>query len=99
LHVGETLEVEDTKSANGTRVRGEAILPGQRIRIDVGEAIYVGSTVLIVRSAQGHRAHPPARPARELRSGAFRMRDRGSRSQVDRLKILRALEKAHRTVR
>jgi pSer/pThr/pTyr-binding forkhead associated (FHA) protein len=83
LHVGETLAVEDTHSANGTRIRGEAIAPGQRVAVEVGEAIYVGGTMLVVRSAKWTRPTPPRPNA---------PRARGTR-EVERLKKLRALEK------
>ena len=46
---GLLLEVEDLRSANGTRVRDQLIQPGQRAPILAGEAITVGSTVLMVQ--------------------------------------------------
>jgi hypothetical protein len=85
LHVGETLAVEDTNSANGTRVRGEVIPPGRHIRVDVGEVIYVGAAMLVVRSVQWNRPTPPR---------AIVVRAGGSR-EVEGLKLLRALENAH----
>jgi two-component system response regulator AtoC len=45
----EGFSVEDTGSANGTRVRDEPLSPGSRLRIDAGEAIVIGSTVLMVQ--------------------------------------------------
>ena len=49
LHVGEVLLVEDARSANGTRVRDQALKPSEKTRIEPGEAIVVGSTVLMVQ--------------------------------------------------
>jgi two-component system, NtrC family, response regulator AtoC len=54
LHVtpaenGLLLEVEDLESANGTRVRDQRIEPGRRTPFLAGEAITVGSTVLMVQ--------------------------------------------------
>jgi two-component system response regulator AtoC len=41
--------VEDNGSANGTRVRDEPLAPGSRVRIDAGEAVVIGATVLMVQ--------------------------------------------------
>jgi two-component system, NtrC family, response regulator AtoC len=41
--------VEDAGSANGTRVRDEALTPGTKVRIDAGEAVVIGATVLMVQ--------------------------------------------------
>jgi two-component system response regulator AtoC len=60
LHVGDlgpSLLLEDTGSANGTRLRDQTMSPGQRIPIAPGEAISIGNTVLMVqqnRSLSGH---------------------------------------------
>jgi DNA-binding NtrC family response regulator len=58
LHVGPAFSVEDAGSANGTRVRDEPLPPRQRVVIEPGEAIVIGSTVLMVqqnRSVMGMR--------------------------------------------
>jgi DNA-binding NtrC family response regulator len=50
LHVeGQTLEIEDLRSANGTRVRGAAIAPGQRVAVLPGEAISIGWATLMIQ--------------------------------------------------
>jgi DNA-binding NtrC family response regulator len=50
LHVdGQTLEVEDLGSANGTRVRGAAIAAGQRVAVLPGEAISIGWATLMIQ--------------------------------------------------
>jgi two-component system, NtrC family, response regulator AtoC len=63
IHVGSesgvpVLTIEDVGSANGTRVRDAVIKPGEPAAIMPGEAIMVGSTVLMVlqdRPTVGHR--------------------------------------------
>ena len=52
LHVrtdasGLVLAIEDSGSVNGTRVRDAAIKPGEPVAIQVGEAVMVGSTLLM----------------------------------------------------
>src|SRR5262245_55922985 len=60
LHVGDEIEVEDLGSANGTRVHDRKLEPGTRVRILPGEAIAIGSLVLMVQ---------PNRPARASAHG------------------------------
>jgi two-component system response regulator AtoC len=63
IHVGSeggvtVLTIEDVRSANGTRVRDAEIKPGEPAAILPGEAIMIGSTVLMVlqdRPTVGHR--------------------------------------------
>jgi two-component system response regulator AtoC len=51
LHVlGDGLEIEDLGSANGTRVREQDVTRGTRVRVNLGEAITIGSTILLVQS-------------------------------------------------
>jgi two-component system response regulator AtoC len=59
LHLGEVIEIEDLHSANQTQVRGVALPPGVRVRLEPGEAISIGSTVLVIQAA--HRAGEPRR--------------------------------------
>jgi transcriptional regulator with AAA-type ATPase domain len=59
LHIGDKLEIEDLQSANRTHVRDVPILPGVRVPLARGEAIGIGSTVLVVEGA--HRAGAPRR--------------------------------------
>jgi DNA-binding NtrC family response regulator len=49
LHIGETLQIEDLGSANKTRVRDLALAPGERVTIAPGEAVAIGSTILMVQ--------------------------------------------------
>ena len=58
LHVtfgasGPVLGIEDTGSANGTRVRDSVLKEGDRVAIQVNEALMVGSTVLMVLPNRG----------------------------------------------
>src|SRR3954468_7075492 len=49
LHVGETLQIQDLRSANKTRARDVALAPGGVATIAPGEAIAIGSTILMVQ--------------------------------------------------
>ncbi len=49
LHQAGGLAIEDLGSANGTRVRGRTLTPGERIRVEPHEPVMIGSVVLIVR--------------------------------------------------
>jgi two-component system response regulator AtoC len=59
LHQGPTIEIEDLGSANGTRLRDELITPNRRVAVAPGEAITIGTTVLLVQ-----RRAPAFRPRR-----------------------------------
>src|SRR5262245_38620494 len=61
LHVGDEIEVEDLGSANGTRVHDRRLQPGARVRVLPGEAIAVGSLVLMVQPNRPARAAARAR--------------------------------------
>jgi two-component system response regulator AtoC len=51
LHVlDDGIEIEDLGSANGTRVREAEVARGTRVRVNLGEAITIGSTILLVQS-------------------------------------------------
>jgi DNA-binding NtrC family response regulator len=49
LHLGEKLEIEDLGSANGTRLRDQPIPPFQRIPVVPGDAIAIGTTLLVIQ--------------------------------------------------
>ena len=75
LHVGAVLEIEDTGSTNGTRLRGNLLPPGQRAQVLPGEAISIGwATLMIqrrrptVRATTGVTLNPadPNRPLGEV---------------------------------
>src|SRR6266550_4309679 len=50
LHLGKTLEIEDLGSANGTRLRDEPIESHRRMPFSPGDAITIGTTLLVVQS-------------------------------------------------
>src|SRR4029434_8885075 len=49
LHVGAVLEIEDTGSTNGTRLRGNLLQPGHRAQVLPGEAISIGWATLMIQ--------------------------------------------------
>src|SRR3954471_8080903 len=49
LHVGAVLEIEDTGSTNGTRLRGNLLQPGRRAQVLPGEAISIGWATLMIQ--------------------------------------------------
>jgi DNA-binding NtrC family response regulator len=59
LHLGSRLEIEDLHSANQTRVRDRPLTAGGCVPLAWGEAIGIGSTVLVVE--RSHRAGAPRR--------------------------------------
>ncbi len=63
LHIGDAIEVEDLGSANGTRVHDRRLEARLRVRVLPGEAISVGSLVLMV---QVNRSLPVQRRGRPL---------------------------------
>jgi DNA-binding NtrC family response regulator len=53
------LSIEDLGSANGTFLRDERIRPGEQVRIEQGEVVGIGSTILMVqRREAGFKARP-----------------------------------------
>jgi len=66
LHVGETLEVEDMGSANGTRVRGERLAPRTPVTVALGEVFDVGTTLLVVQAVDATAAPRRVRPHSHL---------------------------------
>ncbi len=58
IETGGALAVEDLQSSNGTFLRGERIETGRRLPIQLGEAITIGFTHLMI---QRRRAAPPRR--------------------------------------
>jgi transcriptional regulator with GAF, ATPase, and Fis domain len=49
LHLGPELRVEDLGSANGTRVRGQAVASGSTVVVAPGDVIELGSTLLVIQ--------------------------------------------------
>ena len=69
IDAGGTVAVEDLQSSNGTFVRGERIETGRRLPIQLGEAVTIGFTHLMI---QRRRPAPPRR--RFQGHGAFEER-------------------------
>ncbi len=49
LHLGNTLEIEDVSSRNGTRAGVRVVGPGQRLHVAIGEAVTIGEVTLLVQ--------------------------------------------------
>jgi two-component system response regulator AtoC len=60
LHVGDEMLFEDLGSVNGTRIKDQPIKQGDRVPINIGDTVQIGSTVLIVqrRITTGEVARP-----------------------------------------
>ncbi|MBI2895594.1 MAG: sigma 54-interacting transcriptional regulator [Deltaproteobacteria bacterium] len=69
LHVADGIELEDLGSANGTRLGDRALEPHERVELRPGEAVGVGSALLIVE-----RASIGSRPRRFWTHGYFESR-------------------------
>src|SRR5688572_29250428 len=69
LRIGPPLTIEDLGSANGTRVRGAALTPGEPVTIAVGETVDLGSMLILV---QGRST--ATRPRRLWQHGYFEAR-------------------------
>jgi len=80
LHVGDALQVEDLGSANKTRVREVAIAPGERVTISPGEAVAIGSTILMVQQ----RLPPRVRVLRPHGYFEARLEEECARSEMTR---------------
>jgi two-component system, NtrC family, response regulator AtoC len=81
LHVGRALEIEDLGSANGTLVRDLRIPAHQRITVSPGDAIAIGTTILVVQ-----RREPAFRPRRLWPHAYFETRliETCARAEIER---------------
>ena len=79
LHVGAVLEIEDTGSTNGTRLRGNLLPPGQRAQVLPGEAISIGWATLISSGVVRRCACAGCRPTPTSRDGSRRSATRRRR--------------------
>jgi two-component system response regulator AtoC len=80
LHIGEALQIEDLGSANKTRVRDVALAPGERVVIAPGEAVAIGSTILMVQQ----RLPPRVRVMRPHGYMEARLEEECARSETTR---------------
>src|SRR5260221_10581551 len=69
IMVGSSLSIEDLGSANGTMLREERVEPGVATAVQLGEAIAIGSTILMVQ-----RRRALFRPRRLWPHGYFQAR-------------------------
>jgi pSer/pThr/pTyr-binding forkhead associated (FHA) protein len=78
LHVTEGLfEIEDIGSINRTKIRDVALAPSERVAVLPGEAVTIGSTILMVqetRTAARNRARLAAHALRGAHRGRVRAR-------------------------
>lgn len=97
LHVGDELVVEDLGSANGTRVRRRALLVGEKVRIESGEVIELGSAMIVVEAA-GH-THQTASAPQASRSHARTIPPRAQSPRTpDVVVIDPAMQQLHRLI-
>ena len=80
LHIGDVLQIEDLGSANKTRVRDVALAPGERVTIAPGEAVAIGSTILMVQQ----RLPPRVRVLRPHGYMEARLEEECARSEATR---------------
>ena len=69
IRVGGVVTIEDLKSANGTRLRGEPLLPGKPATFTPGESVELGTAIVMLR-----RKAPPTREWRIWAHGYFEAR-------------------------
>ncbi len=62
IHVGETIEIEDLGSKNGTRLAGRALGPGERTLLETGMNLQIGPFVAVVLQSSGDAV--PEQPLR-----------------------------------
>jgi len=71
LHLGPPLAIEDLGSANGTRLRGQALTPSTPTPLVVGEPVDLGGLLVLVQASAGTT---PALPRRVWSHGNFETR-------------------------
>ncbi len=64
LHLGETVQLEDHGSANGTRVRGTPVPSGSKVTVRVGDVIELGTVLCALAGAPVEVASKPEASAR-----------------------------------
>jgi two-component system response regulator AtoC len=60
LHVGATLELEDRGSRNGSALKHQALPPGGRATVAVGESMQIGRALLVLQRAASKSLEPAA---------------------------------------
>src|SRR6266545_4277020 len=62
IHVGDTIEIEDLGSTNGTRMGGHRLAEGQRMPLETGKNLQLGPFVAVVLQSAGEAT--PQEPLR-----------------------------------
>jgi DNA-binding NtrC family response regulator len=89
LHLGRTVQIEDLGSANGTRLAGRRLAPGQRAELQPGEAFEVGRTLCMLEG----RVAP--RPRRLWSHGYFEARLEDECARAERQRTCFAVVRLH----
>jgi DNA-binding NtrC family response regulator len=66
LHLGETVQLEDHGSANGTRVRGAPVASGARVAVRVGDVIELGTVLCALAGSPVAPVAPAPQPAGDI---------------------------------
>jgi len=90
FHVGETLQVEDLGSANGTRVRGRFLKSGETVELNPGDTVELGRTLLVIKCAS-----VPTRPFRIYAHEYFEPRVDDECARAERGGVKFALVRIH----
>jgi DNA-binding NtrC family response regulator len=90
LHIGEQLEIEDLGSSNGTRLRDQLIPAHQRVSLAPGDAISIGTTMLVVQ-----RQEPDLAPRQLWPHGYFETRLIEACAQAETAKATFAVARLH----
>ena len=101
IHVGDDIAVEDLGSANGTRVGGRPVAKGARAIVYPGDAIEIGSVLLVIHGESAGRGPASVRPPALLGAKAAAQ---GSRTVRDKPRVGKggeetAMERVERLVR
>ncbi len=90
LRIGPPMTIEDLGSANGTRVRGAALVPGEPVVVAVGETVDLGSTLILVQARSS-----AVRPRRLWAHGYFEARLEDECARAERAGAVFALARVH----
>src|SRR5688572_5760432 len=93
LRIGPPMTIEDLGSANGTRVRGAALVAGEPVPFAVGETVDLGSTLILVQA----RSTAPGRARRLWAHGYFEARLDDECARAERAGAVFALARVHTT--
>lgn len=99
LHLGAINKIEDTGSANGTRVAGRPLSSGIPVAVAPGEIIEIGNVVLVIQGGDRAAAErvqlsrPPPRPSRLPPAAAATVAPPGARANETPMQRLERLVK------